>query len=728
MSIRTTAHYTLAITILLALAPFVSADTPALSFSSYGSYSTASSYTKGWEFTTSTLLTVTALGVYDFGGDGLEEAHDVGIWRTSDQQLITSLTVPPGTAGTLIDGFRYSSLPTVVQLPADTYRIGAYYPASGYSDEYVYGASGISMGGIGTYNDPGLSRSNPAGLTYPTDPEAPGGYFGPNFLFGGPSGTWVGTSGDWSDPGNWEGGVIADGADGVASFVRAILSTETVTLDSNRTLGGMVFADSNAPGDAWIVAPAAGEGLTLSTTTGVPEIETITDATVSVGLAGTQGFVKSGGQTLILSGDSSGLTGTISIQSGLLLPVASNALGAGIVEVDGGTLEITTGAVNAGSHLRLGMATEGTVDHNGGTLNVNGTTRIGNTATGMYDLSGTGELTVSAEWLVVGYQASGTVNHTGGSVTLSHASGKIYLGEQASGTGQYDLSIGTVEAENLYVGLNGEGTFNQIGGTSTFTNIYVGRNAGSDGELTVSGATTVLNATTLDVGGNGAGSLLLEVGGRVESNDGVVGGPSGQVTVRDAGTIWNVGVSFYVGTSGPGQLTVSNGGELATGDGNYLGAFDDDSTGTAHVTGAGSLWSAPNLAIGATTASGAGRGELTVTAGGMVRADVGLSIDLDSDHGSFIHLDSGGMLAVGGDAEADIAAFLDLLHGTDAVYYWQGSQWAHITDGVKGVDYTLEYHTTGDLAGLTVLTVTGASIFADGFESGDTSVWSATVS
>ena len=53
----------------------------------------------------------------------------------------------------------------------------------------------------------------------------------------------------------------------------------------------------------------------------------------------------------------------------------------------------------------------------------------------------------------------------------------------------------------------------------------------------------------------------------------------------------------------------------------------------------------------------------------------------------------------------DIAGYLALVNGTDAIKYWDGTNWAGILDATYGVDYTLEYLTTGDLAGYTLLTV-----------------------
>ena len=46
------------------------------------------------------------------------------------------------------------------------------------------------------------------------------------------------------------------------------------------------------------------------------------------------------------------------------------------------------------------------------------------------------------------------------------------------------------------------------------------------------------------------------------------------------------------------------------------------------------------------------------------------------------------------------------IEGTDAIRYWDGSDWAPITAAVRDVDYALEYiRGGGDLDGYTVLTV-----------------------
>src|ERR1700722_8136698 len=53
------------------------------------------------------------------------------------------------------------------------------------------------------------------------------------------SGTWnVDADGTWSVPGNWLGGIIADGAGNTADFSAVPVTAErTVTLDTSRALG-----------------------------------------------------------------------------------------------------------------------------------------------------------------------------------------------------------------------------------------------------------------------------------------------------------------------------------------------------------------------------------------------------------------------------------------------------------------------------------------------------------
>jgi hypothetical protein len=119
----------LVVTIAIGASP-ARADTIALQSFSGGLLATSGTdQLYGWEFDVLTTIQVTALGVGDFDDPGLAIAHDVGIFRTSDEALLTSVTIPAGTSATLTSGFRYVSLPSIETLLAGRYVIVMTMPA-----------------------------------------------------------------------------------------------------------------------------------------------------------------------------------------------------------------------------------------------------------------------------------------------------------------------------------------------------------------------------------------------------------------------------------------------------------------------------------------------------------------------------------------------------------------------------------------------------------------------
>lgn len=138
----------------------------------------------GWRFTLNADITVTHLGVWDAGMDGLEQsATTVRLWSSAGE-VIASATVPGGSAASLVDGFRYVEIDGV-DLSADD---GAFY---------------VSATSFFSVSDPqAFFQANGAGLEVasPIDLEGgaaafnpgqfPGGgqtsvaaYFGANFQF-----------------------------------------------------------------------------------------------------------------------------------------------------------------------------------------------------------------------------------------------------------------------------------------------------------------------------------------------------------------------------------------------------------------------------------------------------------------------------------------------------------------------------------------------------------------
>ncbi|MBY0373393.1 MAG: DUF4082 domain-containing protein [Bryobacteraceae bacterium] len=82
--------------------------------------------TIGFLFSVNTAVNLTDLGYWDEGGDGLIDPHQVGIWDAVSNTLVASVTVPTGTGGTLLGGFRFVSVGAPIALAAGNYVLGGF--------------------------------------------------------------------------------------------------------------------------------------------------------------------------------------------------------------------------------------------------------------------------------------------------------------------------------------------------------------------------------------------------------------------------------------------------------------------------------------------------------------------------------------------------------------------------------------------------------------------------
>ena len=245
---------------------------------------------------------------------------------------------------------------------------------------------------------------------------------------------------------------------------------------------------------------------------------------------------------------------------------------------------------------------------------------------------------------------------------------------------------------------------------------HVGELFEVSGTVAVDGdGSTWTNAAELVIGVEGIGVLHITNGGAVNSAAGCLGldadsdGPglgrrsTGMAMVDGAGSTWTNAAELFIGRAGDGALHITNGGAVS----NHYGlvGYNSSGSGTVTVDGPGSTWTnSRELYVG-----DKGAGTLTITNGGLVTVSNRLVIDRDLNGDGWINMSTGGMLALGGQADASLDAFLDLIGGTDAVNYWDAglNDWADITLGTRGPDYSLTYWDTGDLAGFTVLKVGG---------------------
>ncbi|MBN8461065.1 MAG: autotransporter-associated beta strand repeat-containing protein [Verrucomicrobia bacterium] len=189
------------------------------------------------------------------------------------------------------------------------------------------------------------------------------------------SATWnVDADGLWSDPANWLNGVIPNASGAPVHFeVLQQTGPSTVTLDSNRTVGSLTFGNTN--NFPWSVASSDGRVLTLDGPTPTITVLDIT-STISATLAGTQGLVKSGAGTLLLTSANTYSGGT-TVDGGVLGTGSLTANGepSGIgsgsaLSLNGGTFRYTGGnnGSDAGTKFNRGI----TVGIAGGTIDIGG--------------------------------------------------------------------------------------------------------------------------------------------------------------------------------------------------------------------------------------------------------------------------------------------------------------------------------------------------------------------
>lgn len=152
---------------------------PALDFSLSGAHLENQSVTGtlGWEFSVNQAITITHLGLFDLGQDGLAESHAIGIWNVTGGNPLFQATIPAGNATSLDGKFRYVQIPDTILQPGN-YVIGAQYFGVS-ADSRVSEATGITTDPSITYL--GGRYEIGSNLPFPNTPSGSGHYFGPNF-------------------------------------------------------------------------------------------------------------------------------------------------------------------------------------------------------------------------------------------------------------------------------------------------------------------------------------------------------------------------------------------------------------------------------------------------------------------------------------------------------------------------------------------------------------------
>jgi fibronectin-binding autotransporter adhesin len=406
------------------------------------------------------------------------------------------------------------------------------------------------------------------------------------------SGTWTSTvDGLWSAPGNWAGGTVANGANNTANFNTLDISDQTATttfpavgveLDTPRTIGHLIFGDTNAatPG-AWdlFTLTQATNLLTLADTTkptitvnplgpvGVPPAQDA--ARVLVDLVGTQGFTKLGAGVLQLQGTAgTTITGGINVDAGTLRVRA--VIPAQAINLANGTTLDTNQAIRFAQGINVPSGATATI------IGATGTTDIGNlNASGAtLNLIATGTNTIRANdnWGLNGSPAVVNASSTGSGFLSFRSNGGAYTATSLQNTA-LNLNAITLWSRTS----SGGNTYNigSLSGTSTAVLSGGGQGGGTfatysvgalNTDTTFAGTIDTTSAPTPNSTTDVGGLNLTKVGtGKLTLSGTLAYQPTGNGTVNRRGGITTVSAGTLALTNSaaiPGGILHGTVGEV----------------------------------------------------------------------------------------------------------------------------------------------------------------------
>ncbi len=136
-------------------------------------------YTLGFKFTVNSSVTMTHMGIYDSGQDGLQSGGRVGLWDTAGN-LLTSAVVLAGNAAMLDGYFRYAAIAGYNLIAGTEYVIGSYTTDLASSLFTGQGGSGSVDANVNLIEDR-FSNFNSAFSFADTTNNTPGAWLGANF-------------------------------------------------------------------------------------------------------------------------------------------------------------------------------------------------------------------------------------------------------------------------------------------------------------------------------------------------------------------------------------------------------------------------------------------------------------------------------------------------------------------------------------------------------------------
>ncbi|MBU6223035.1 MAG: autotransporter-associated beta strand repeat-containing protein, partial [Planctomycetes bacterium] len=501
----------------------------------------------------------------------------------------------------------------------------------------------ISYGGaIGGSGIGSLSTANAAAgkqYTFGTS----GGWVTLTIADSGVVASWnVDADGLWTTASNWTPS-SPNGSNDAATFGSVITAPRTVTLDADRTIGGVTFDNTNA----YTIAAASTQTLTMGDGVGTKVVQVLSGShTIAAPVAmvsAMQADVVSG-QKLTLSGVLSGSGALSKTQAGTLVLSASNSY-TGSTNLNAGTTEFVAGGLGAGTALNIGggatlryasgntddISTKTvTIGAGGAVLDTNGNnvtlaSAIGNAGAGNLTKAGAGTLTLGGSNTYTG----GTVINTGtvaitNAASLGDAAGALTINDAAlrsTATVSMSRAVSLTHA-NATLSID-PATTTTLSGVVSGTGVL---NKTGAGTLALSGsnsfAGSVLSAGTVSLGGVantgiGTGSVTFQ-GGVLNSN--AAGGSD------PGGGGYGFSNNFIVATGQKGTINLPFRG-------NNTGSLTGSGTFNVNVHGtrddfAGN-WSSFTGQINVGTMTGAGDFRLNTTSGfGTAAVNLGAGVNM----------------------------------------------------------------------------------------------------
>ncbi|MFN3407784.1 MAG: beta strand repeat-containing protein [Limisphaerales bacterium] len=363
--------------------------------------------------------------------------------------------------------------------------------------------------------------------------------------------------GSWTNINNWQNGLIATGTNNTADFTTlSLTANRTVSLDGARPIGNLWFGDQSTNNYGWTI-PSGGGPLTLAVNSGTPVVSNSTFTTITVQLAGSQGFQKTGTGILRLNNTANPITGEILVSQGFL--------------------QIRDGTVNSPTVF----AAE--------TMNERSVRTTGSGTTDLFRIGAANNTTVTWSMPALTLETGGTLrfrndntntitHNLNAAIAVGTGGGKIVnSGTTATGT----------QTVNLSGALSGSGALEYLANSGTTRRLTI-----SNANNSFSGNWTVAHTSTgtafLRAGAAnslGTGTVTLNAGATLENNaanglDSLAG-----VTLNETNSVLDLSSNAWNNASA--TLTASN-GTIQLGSGaSEVGPFTVNSTGTVTLTGTG---------------------------------------------------------------------------------------------------------------------------------------------